>query len=151
MRTITLCSVLGASLLLCAGAADAQSTHGRAAASTWNDSWSPRSTDQQAVDIAIAEDQLRARRGGFGPATSNTYVRGDVNSYTTNNGPVNSSTAYNSGQSSTVNANQSGSGLSLTVTTGQTVGGDIGQDANAGVRIGSMTNTASSSQQGGGR
>lgn len=151
MRKYTLCSVLGASLLLSAGAAHAQSTHGRSAASTWNDSWAPRSAEQQAIDIAIAEDQERARHGGFGPATSNTYVKGDVNSYTTNNGPVASSTAYNSGQSSTVNTTQSGSGLSLTVSTGQSVVGNIGQEANAGVRIGAISNTASSSQQGGGR
>jgi len=150
MRRTLYFAALGAGLLLfSAGAADAQSSHGRSAASTWNDSWAPADANQQAINLAIAEDQQRARHGGFGPATSNTYVNGDVNSYTTNNGPVTSSSAYNSVQSSQTTTTMKGSGLSLTVSTGQTMNGNATQDADARVGIGSVTNNASSSQQGG--
>ena len=150
MRKNLYCAVLGAGLLLLGtGAANAQSSHGRSAASTWNDSWAPPDANQQAIDLAIAEDQLRSRNGGFGPATSTTNVAGDVNSYTTNNGPVNSSTAYNSVQSSSTTTTMKGSGLSLTVSTGQTMNGNATQDADARIGIGSVTNNASSSQQGG--
>jgi len=150
MRKGTFCAVLGAGfLLLGASAANAQSSHGRSAASTWNDSWAPPDANQQAINLAIAEDQLRSRNGGFGPATSTTNVAGDVNSYTTNNGPVNSSTAYNSVQSNSTTSTLTGSGLSLTVSTGQTIDGNVDQNAHAHIGIGSVNTNASSSQQGG--
>ncbi len=150
MRKNVIGALLAAgSLLALSGVAHAQSRGGRSAASTWNDSWAPPSENQQAIDLAIAEDQLRARRDGFGPAVSNTYVNGDVNSYTTNNGPTSSSTAYNSVQSSSTTTTMKGSGLSLTVSTGQTIDGNVDQDADARIGIGSVTNTASSSQHGG--
>lgn len=141
--------LLAAAGAFSATAANAQSSGGRTAASTWNDSWSPPDASQQAINLAIAEDMLRSRQGGFGPSTSTTNVAGDVNSYTTNNGPTSSSTAYNSVQSNSTTATMKGSGLSLTISSGQTITGNVDQDANAKVGIGSVTTTASSSQQGG--
>lgn len=142
--------LLAAAGALCAPAAYAQS-RGQTAASTWNDSWAQPDANQQAINLAIAEDVLRSHQGGFGPANVTTNVAGDVNSYTMNNGPVTSSTAYNSVQSNSTTSTLNGTGLSLTVSTGQTINGNVDQNANAKVGIGSVTTTASASQQGGGK
>ncbi len=144
MRKGTIGALLAAGFLLAGtGVAHAQSQGGRSAASTWNDSWAPPSENQQAIDLAIAEAQLRARNDGYGPGYSTTNYNGTVNSYVTHNGPETtvSSGSTNIGQSNSTTTTMKGSGLSLTVSTGQTMG-DIRQGADSRVTAGSITSTS---------
>ena len=111
----------------------------RPAASVWNDSYQ-RGETNRLIALQEAESQERARANGYGPGQNTTNVYGDVNSWTTNNGPVMSSTAYNSVNSNVVDV-RNGSGT-VTVETDQT-SGTADQSANAGTFVGRATTYAS--------
>lgn len=120
-----------------AAAANAQS---RTAPSAWNDPYSGRTENQQAIDLAIAEAQRREREGGYGPSSSTTNI-GTYTSNTTNNGPVSTSGSTNIVNSNSTSSTVTGStGITLTVTTGQTAGPST-QGATSAVVTGNGNNT----------
>lgn len=89
----------------------------------WNDPYH-RSVDQQALDLSVAEAQLRARNDGYGASSSTTNI-GTYNSTSNYNGTTTQNT---SGSTNIVNSNSTSvssansSGLDLTIVTGQTSG-----------------------------
>lgn len=101
----------------------------------WNDPYH-RTVDQQALDLAIAEAQLRARNDGYGAGLSTTNI-GTYNSTSNYNGET---TQNSSGATNVVNSNStsvstsSSSGLNLSIVTGQTSG-------SASQQAGSQVNT----------
>lgn len=117
MKNILLFGALTASLTM-SSVALAQETPSQ----TWNDSATWRSPNEKSVDLAIAEAIERKRNNGYGPG--DTYVAGNVNSYTTNQGPVTSNTATNAinytANDSRVDISGSGSQSTITYSTGAT-------------------------------
>ena len=102
------------------------------ASSFWHDSWAPRDAQNRAVDLYVAEAQLRARNDGYGPGQSTVNYNGTVNSTSIYEGTVNSSGATNIGQSNSTNVSSSGSNIVVSVTTGQT-SNSMSQNASSGV------------------
>lgn len=114
----------GVLLLAVVGAfsATAASAQSRTAPSAWNDPYSGRTENQQAIDLAIAEAQQRARDGGYGPANSTTNIDKFVEN-NTYNGAVSTSGSTNIVNSNSTSSTVTGStGVTLTVSTGQTAG-----------------------------
>lgn len=131
MKRMIIGLAVGASFLAGAPAYAGPST----ASGFWNDPYH-RTTDQQALDLATAEAQLRARSGGYGPGLSTTNYNGTVNSYSTYNGTVMSSGSTNVVNSNSTSVSTSNSsGLNLSIVTGQTSGSanqQAGSQANTG-------------------
>lgn len=126
----------GSLMLLAVMAVPAHAQSTSTAPGFWNSPYS-RSVSQQALDLAAAEAMLRARNNGYGAGVSNTNI-GTYNSTTNYNGTTTNNT---SGSTNVVNSNStsstvSGSGINLTVTTGQTAGPTT-QGASSGVSTGS--------------
>lgn len=108
----------------------AQSNEG--GAQTWSGSVTFRSPNERAVDLAIAIEAEKARNGGL---TSDTFIEGDYNAYSTYNGPV-ANTSSTNAVNSTSNSTTVGNGSNATVTNSTvSTSGTANQDAVAQTAI----------------
>lgn len=125
--------LLAAAVLSAAFSSPALAQNSEGGAQTWSGSVTFKTPNERAVALAVAIEAEKARNGGI---TSDTYIEGDYNAYSTYNGPVVSSSSTNA-VNSTSNTTTIGAGANASVTNNtESNSGTATQDANAQTAVG---------------